>query len=305
MKKHVVRALETLAFMNLVLAFSTAFASSIVFIILGISLRYEPLLIILLVTFAGYTINRFTDKEDWISHPKRSLYIKEYGGVLFFVAVLTYVLAIFIAGMRNVQTLFMTLLAGVAIMLYSFEWIPKGRSSLAKVKSISRLVMFRRIKELHFVKNIFVAVIWSLGVVFLPISYVRDNLPLSAHAVLFLWMFFFGRFLINTIVFDLKDIEGDRRHNVRSLPVTLGYDTTRKLMAIVNIILFLIITAVILAGYLPGIMHIPNIFSMLYTFFYLYQARHKSSIHFTCDVFVDAEYIIMTVPLYIYTYLFG
>jgi 4-hydroxybenzoate polyprenyltransferase len=291
--------------MNLVLAFSTTFASSIVLIILGLPLGYEPLLIIFLVTFAGYTFNRFTDKEDLVNHPKRTDYIKEHGGALFLVAVISYVMAILLAGTANIQTLFMTLLPGMAIVLYSLKWMPMGKSNLSKVRRISRRVIIRRIKEIHVLKNIFVAFIWSITVVFLPLSFLRNNFSISSLVVLFLWLFFFGRFLINTIVFDLKDIEGDLKHNVRSLPVTLGYDKTRRIMIWINTGLFLLITAAIVLGHLPTVMHIPNFFSAIYAYLYLYYLRHGKNVHFTCDVFVDGEYIIMALPLYVYIYLLG
>ncbi|MCX6695654.1 MAG: UbiA family prenyltransferase [Candidatus Altiarchaeota archaeon] len=305
MKRHIVSALERLAFMNLVLAFSTAFASSIVLVVLGLPLMYEPLFIIFLVTFAGYTFNRFTDKEDGISHPKRTDYIKGHGHVLFLVAAISYGTAILLSGMANVQALFMTLLPGIAILLYSLEWIPTRKTNLSRVQKISRIGMIRRIKEIHVMKNVFVAFIWSITVVFLPLSYLKDGLSVPEYGVLFMWVFFFGRFLVNTVVFDLKDIDGDRRHNIRSLPVTLGYERTRDIMVWVNAAVFLLTTAVIFLGYLPGVMHIPNVFSAVYAYLYLRYLRNKVNVHFMCDVFVDGEYIIMALPLYLYINLIG
>lgn len=292
--KKVLSGLQTLAFMNIILALSTALASTVTLLLLGLPLKYEPLLILFLVTFAGYTLNRYSDEEDCLNHPKRSEYIKRQGRILFLVAIVAYVLALFIAWRTDITTLILTFIPLVGITLYSINWIPsniRGRTGS------------KRIKEFHLVKNIFVAFVWSLAVVTIPLTYYNITLTVS---LLFIWFFFFGRFLVNTIVFDLKDIEGDKKYGINSMPVKIGYFKTLDLVRTLNIILFLAILILTVMDYLPWLMHLPNLLSTLYAALYInYAKNHKESIHILCDVFVDGEYIMMAVPLIVYLLIVG
>ena len=110
----------------------------------------------------------------------------------------------------------------------------------------------------------------------------------------------------------MKDIEGDTKHKIPTIPVTLGLETTIILLTAINLTTFLIVEVGTFAGLISPLMHLPNIFSMMFTSGYIYLTYHDQkftkrwynpsgkNIHFICDVLVDGEYIAMAIPLYLY-----
>jgi 4-hydroxybenzoate polyprenyltransferase len=282
--------LEDITHTNLILAFSTVFAALITFLLLGLPINCRALIVIFLVTFSIYTFNRFTDAEDKINNPKRVIYMNTHKHILFF-AIIAYSISVLFAFFENMITFFIIVLPLIGIFLYSIKWFPDN----------NLLSGGRRIKDLHILKNIFVALIWSVGVVFLPLSYHLFELTVP---IILIWFFFFGRFLINTIVFDLKDVEGDRIYHIKTIPVKIGYHNTLKLINILNLFFFIVIAILTIKGYLPALMHIPNVIGTAYSLIYSYYAsKHRQNIHILCELFVDAEYAIMALPLIAYVYL--
>lgn len=281
MKPDLFKGLQKFAFMNLILAASTAAASAITLFILCIDIEYQPLLIIFLITFASYTFNRYTDKEDRINHPKRADYIQRHGKTLISAAVVSYILALIVAWQANTITFVITLVPGVAISLYSIKWIPN---------KLRGMLGGSRIKEFYLIKNIFVAAIWSFGVVFLPLSYFKEEVSLTA---LFLWLFFLGRFVINTIMFDLKDIEGDPKFNIKSLPVKIGWNNSLIALNVLNLLLYAIIGLATVFENLPFMLFVVISLATIYSRWYLdFASKNRPHIHVICDVLVDAEYIV-------------
>ena len=77
-------------------------------------------------------------------------------------------------------------------------------------------------------KNLTVSISWSLEVSLLP------YLIKSSSVVFFLLIFVFIKGMINTILFDLRDVEGDAKAGVETIPVKLGKYRTLWLLFILN-----------------------------------------------------------------------
>jgi 4-hydroxybenzoate polyprenyltransferase len=276
MPKNTVRwLLWQLAQANIVLAVSTAAAVYVVGLLLGLPPSPLPALILFLVTFAVYNFNRHTDRnEDRINHPKRVAFIRKYGRGLVIISVFAYMLAIMLSLYGGSGAQLIVMLPLVALLLYSLRWFPKNGDAT------------KRLKEIFIIKNIVVSGAWAGTVVFLPVLYFQ--VPVTTFSVL-VFMFFFFRFFINTIVFDLRDITGDEKNGINSMPVVLGYERTWHVLHAINLLLGLLFIAGLMIGILPQIT-LPLIFSMIFSFIYLSYLRFPRNIHFVCDVIVDGEY---------------
>ena len=276
-----------LAHANLVLAVSTAAAVYVVCLLLSIPPDPRLIAIPFLVTFAIYNFNRHTDKsEDTINHPKRVEFIKKYGKGLAIVSVFTYLIAVILSfyGGRGAQLIVMLPL--ITLLLYSLRWYPRNSHTA------------RRLKEMFIIKNTVVSVAWAGSVTFLPVLYF--DLPITIPAFL-LFIFFFFRFFINTTVFDLRDILGDKKGEIRSIPVVLGYEKTRNVLQALNLLVGVVFLEITMLGLLPQL-SLLLVFSTVYTFVYLTALKLRRDVHFICDVIVDGEYLALAVFYYLMIY---
>lgn len=267
-----------IAHANLVLALSTAAAVYVVGLVLGLPPSPMPAIILFLVTFAVYNFNRHTDRsEDKINHPKRVEFIKKYGRGLVIISVFAYLLAIILSLYGGSGAQLIVMLPLVALLLYSLRWFPKNGDAA------------KRLKEIFIIKNLVVSGAWAGTVVFLPVLYFEVSITVLS---IFVFLFFFFRFFINTIVFDLRDILGDKKTGISSMPVVLGYMRTWNVLQAINLMLGVLFVAGIMFDVLPK-STFPFVVSMIYTFAYLSYLKLQKNIHFICDVVVDGEYFVL------------
>jgi 4-hydroxybenzoate polyprenyltransferase len=90
----------------------------------------------------------------------------------------------------------------------------------------------RKLRDYGIVKTFFVAIVWSVTTVIVPL---QDS-PVEPAMMVFLLLRRFLFIAALTLVFEIKDMEGDRRSNLKTVPMLLGVSNT-KLLA--QLILFL------------------------------------------------------------------
>jgi 4-hydroxybenzoate polyprenyltransferase len=169
----------------------------------GTPLTWEPAFIIFSVTMFIYTANRFTDKEeDSVNLPLRKAFIDRFGIYLLGMSTILYCGALILAWDHNLPTLLVALLpTGICILYSHFH-----------------------LKRVYFLKNVLVGGGWSASVLIVA-TYAEMYDPF-----IFLFAVFISlAFIINTIIFDIKDIKGDFLAGIESVPIKKGVQKTRQL----------------------------------------------------------------------------
>lgn len=135
--------------------------------------------------------------------------------LLFFVAVL---LLFFLP----IHTILLSLTGGVMCIMYIYK------------------IRFRKfvfeIRNIPLLKNLWLAIIWALLTVWVPLSFYHH--PIGFHdeaGYLFLRRFFF--ILAIAIPYDIRDYRKDQANRLQTLPVTIGIQKT-KMIAIIALICF-------------------------------------------------------------------
>nr|WP_087714933.1 UbiA family prenyltransferase [Natronolimnobius baerhuensis] len=170
-----------------------------------------PLFIVFGATLFVYTVNRFTDlEEDEENVPDRAAFTKRYGRLLLGIGICCYLGAIGAAVVLGVPGAIYLLLPLVAAVLYS-------------VGGIKRLLL---------VKNLFVGVAWGL----LPLGVGYYYNSLWTPEILFLAGYMTAMITIAAVIFDIKDIEGDRAEGIATVPNTVGVPWTRRLSQAGNVV---------------------------------------------------------------------
>src|SRR5690606_26347386 len=98
----------------------------------------------------------------------------------------------------------------------------------------------------------------------------------------------FARMFVNTVYFDLGDLEGDRAGGTRTIPVVLGFAAARRLLFAVNGLAGLLLAVGAATGLLPPAAHVINAIT-IYAAVYLVLADERRDLGFLCDVVVDGE----------------
>ena len=146
-------------------------------------------------------------------------------------------------------------------------------------------------------KNLYIAFFWSLLIFLIPLHY--SEKPINEFTLAFA-IFVFVRWIINSVYFDIKDIESDKTKKLRTLPVEKGMKTTIYLLHFLNVLSsFVIISAVVLDFVRPETL-ILNIFT-IYSFYYLYKIRNMTSkqLRLISYTMVDGEYLLWPLALVI------
>jgi 4-hydroxybenzoate polyprenyltransferase len=151
-----------------------------------------------------------------------------------------------------------------------------------------RIASFR-IKDVLAVKNLSVAFSFALSSAFLPYVF-EPNLTLA----LLIFAFLLGKVFINTVVFDVRDVEGDRRAGASTIPAVFGVHATKLILLAVNSALLVWLGwAWLIGAFLP---YLPVLlFSIMYGYGYIFlfcrsQGAQKRRSY---DFLVDGEFIVV------------
>ncbi len=225
-----------------------------------------------LVTYSIYSLNRITDMEEDASNiPERVKFLEERKDMILILSIMAYVVALLMGIMENLWTMPIFLTPFFVGIVYSI-----------------RIHSFR-IKDIFGMKNISIAFSWAFSSAFLPYAF-NSNM----EKAFLIFSFLFIKCFVNTVVFDTRDVKGDRKAGARTIPVVLGVRKTRFILLISNTLLIPWIVACYLQNlfieYIPVI-----VFSILYGYWYINafcDEKNRESA-FNYDYLVDGEFIIL------------
>ncbi len=233
-----------------------------------------------LTTFSTYGLNKLTDlKEDSINTPERAKAIKKIELIFKISVALSFFLSLVLGFFESILTLPILLFPLFMGILYSIR--------------LSRKIP--RLKDITGVKNLTIALSWSVGSTFFPLIYLTNK---KIVLILLVFYIFFIKSYINSIIFDIRDIEGDRMSGVRTIPVSLGREKTKILLIILNSTL--LPWLLIFQHYFTKYFYVL-LFSIAYGYWYIMHfcgacSRPGKSL----DLLVDGEFILIaTVALLI------
>ena len=172
-------------------------------------LLFNPLGINLFFTFlasffgtaGAYSLNNIKDKEEDLINRKsiNPIVLSRFGFVI--------TLACFFIG------IFFSLFLPLLSIIFSI---------LGIVSSLSYSCL--KIKKYSLIKNIYTAL--GVGTAFLVgASYMNME-------VMWSYLLFFFFIIIMSLISDLRDYAGDKKSNIRTLPVSIGYERVRKIIFI-------------------------------------------------------------------------
>lgn len=262
---HVHGLLDLICYTSMNLGLIGFSITYLAFIFLGQVPDIKLCLAVLLMSMAVYGVNRLTDKsEDSVNLPQRYNFVETHRQALIILAVLSLSTSIILAASSHlaaVPIILVPLILG-AIYSHKFPGIP-------------------RLKDVLGVKNLVIG-LSAASMVFLPLvsGNTCENLPL----VLSIFWLIFIKLVVNTIIFDTRDVRGDSEAGILTIPVVLGPAMTTYLLIGLNLLL------------LPSVLFISETIRYLatalivYGFVYIiYFSIPRPAFHY--DWIIDAEWI--------------
>jgi 4-hydroxybenzoate polyprenyltransferase len=187
----------------------------------GLALPFEFYLMISCTTAGGYIYNMYTDEvEDAINYTARYRLFGRHG-----TATKAAVFGFFFMGFL------LSLPAGWRFVLYGGVVNFLGSLYSRPLRFGVRKQTFR-IKEIPVLKNLYAGVFWSVGLVLTPYIYVGQQ---PGPLALLTMLISFGLSYFVELMWDLRDMRGDRRAGVRTVPLLIGEPATCWILRTVHV----------------------------------------------------------------------
>lgn len=275
---------DTLRFLikaNIYVALGAGFLAYATSLLQGIKPSLEVILISSLYVFSMHVLNRFTDRTAGrFNDPSRMKFYEKHKRILILSATASAIIGLLIALKLGLFP-FLILFASCALgIIYSLKVLPKGWES----------IRYKRLKDLPASKDFFVAMAWSTVTVILPfVIEIKDNLL----PMLITFFFTFSIVLIRGIIFDLWDMQGDRIIGRETLPIIVGEDRARYIVAGCGALSGLVL---ILSISLHWISPLGWLFflSIIYIFLYLYFYKKRAfAQRLASEAIVDGNFLFL------------
>jgi 4-hydroxybenzoate polyprenyltransferase len=242
----------------------------------GIDWNIPILMVMALVSFSVYNMNRKTDEqEDEINHQQRFVFTKKFEKPLFYSALIAYGFALIIGAYYGFPALIIITIPLISGILYSVPLLPAQWE-------------YRRLKEIPVVKNLVVAIAWSLPLSLLPVYMTGASPGFSTGITL---LFFASYVFIASILPDIRDREGDAITGVRTIPVTIGVKLTKVLLIGVNVVFGCLVVFFGIRT-LPIAVTTVLLTAVLYTQFCIWSMGRLIPTNIICDFMSDGQFIL-------------
>jgi 4-hydroxybenzoate polyprenyltransferase len=239
------------------------FKTFMAFLFLGADPGLQVCLIVFLMTFSVYSLNKLTDiKEDAVNMPERLRFLAGRKNLVLYYSLAAYLLAILLAFMDMPSTVPIVLIPLAANLIYSSKLLPG----------------LPRLKDIPVMKNLFVAATWATCAALLPAMHTGAG---SIAIVVFLFILI--KSFINTVIYDIRDEKGDRDNGVKTIPVLLG---KKKAVCALLLINSALLPLVPFAGSLQPI----AVAMILYGYSYISYFKERRN-PLILDLFVDGEWM--------------
>ncbi len=238
-------------------------------ILFNMAISWEFLLISYLGTYCIYNYDRYrgvnvdnftnTERSEHIRKNLKQRYLFLIGcGILFFVMLFLY---------ANI----------LSILFGSFLF----------VSGILYADMFKKYTEkIVGFKNLYTSFSFSLLLIFTALY---CNYSISWTFIIF-FAFIFLHYVVDTSFCDIKDMESDKKQNLKTLPIYFGKQKFLNVINILNILSFVILFIAIVLNIVQPIAILLLVFC-LYRIYYITKAKNsKADIQHLSGVVVDAEY---------------
>lgn len=214
-----------------IFAFGAICVAIMASIIFAIPITWDFMLIIYLIFYTIYVYDYFTGaEEDKNNYSSRSEYLQNNDEKMLLATIYGSIVAIAFTYL---------IYSDIKNMFIGFGILVLGLMYHSHFKSIT--------KKLPAFKNLFVSLVWGL-LIFTMFVYYGYQIDISAMVIS---AFVFLRMVGIQIMFDIRDIEGDRIKGLLPIPAIFGHDKSISLLKMLNIVTLILLAVGVYMKILP------------------------------------------------------
>lgn len=211
---------------NLVVALAATSVAATTAVLVDAPLDPLALFVVFAATLFVYTADRVTDADaDAANLPSRAAFARRHGRSLLAVSATLYATAVGFAAVRGVPCVEFLALPVAAVVVYSGF----------------------RAKRVFLAKNLLVGAAWAA----VPLGVGAHARRLGDPHVWLIAAWVGAAVTVAAVVFDVKDVPGDRAAGIDTIPVRYGPAVARRIAAGANATLALAVVALVATGVAP------------------------------------------------------
>lgn len=186
------------------------------YIFLDVPPSYSVCFTVFLIAFSVYSLDKIVDMEDDITNmPQRQTFLSKRRKLVLYCAIFAYLTAIMLTLLDKPLSIPLIFIPLIANAFYGTKLLPG----------------VPRLKDIPVMKNVVVATTWAMIITLLPAIHMGLLMPKEIALVFY---FMIVKTFIDTVLYDIRDVLGDRENGVRTMPVLLGKWRTVITLLIIN-----------------------------------------------------------------------
>ena len=220
------RSVDVLSTLNIFVATAAVFMYLTSCLMQGIAPTVSCMLISFFYFLSMYLWNSLTSIET-AQHLgiARYRFYSEHRTFLYTTVALCTVLIIMISGLGSRNLFYLMLFATFAGSVYHVTIVPQF---------LRKIVRYGKLKDIPTSRDLFVALAWAIVLTFIP--YAGIGMPTLSLATIVSFMLLFELAYLRSLIFDLRDIEGDRIMGRETLVTIIGENRVIKAILFVIMI---------------------------------------------------------------------
>lgn len=289
-RKYIYGTAEFFIRSNIYIAVGSAFLTYAVSLLSGMNPSIYFMTISFLYFFSMYNINHLSDMESVrLNEPDRVEFYEKNRNILLTAGIASSMISLILSLLKGLSP-FLIMLVSVCIgVAYSVKIAPPY---------ILKYIRYLRLKDIPASKDIFVALAWATVCVMAPVSF--NGWERFGYASIISFLFVFLISYIRSVLFDIRDIQGDRLVGRGTIPIIIGKEKTKVFLLTLSGIAAAGLFISSKSGWTSGIGYL-FIITIVYTVFYLYlYHRRIISQGLSCEAVVDGKFILTGVIAFLW-----
>ncbi|MDD5772133.1 MAG: 4-hydroxy-3-methylbut-2-enyl diphosphate reductase [bacterium] len=203
--------------------------------------RFIYFLLSFLYIFSMYILNQFTEQVSvGFNYPGKKHFYDRHRGVLITAGILSGIASLVVSlnlGITIFSLLFIAVLMGI---IYQVKVIPENWGKIFK---------YQRLKDIPASKDIFLALGWVVVIVLFPL--LGSGKAFTSGTILLL-VYVFTVVFIHSLIYGIRDLQGDIMIGKETLPILLGERKSIKFIKKLCVFLIGLFLIFLLKGWIPS-----------------------------------------------------
>lgn len=174
--------------------------------------------------------------EDLRNAPEHARWVEKHRQLLLYGSIAVFVLSLALSRWHTLWLIPLRLLFQLLGVIYNFKTIPCGRGR------------FTRFKDLYIGKNLSAGILFVISVLGYPLVGLGDAISVSWGYLACCALFFIFFEMSFEVIYDLKDIEGDRAEGIPTFPAVHGDAVGMRVSAAFALTAIVVISAALVTG---------------------------------------------------------